>query len=154
MPILIAHRGNIEGPNPKWENHPDYIQEALDAGYDVEVDLWRKGYGPMRLGHEGPHHDANRVLRKKGLWLHCKNIYALRTVQYWVEADLNYFFHENDPCTLTSKGYIWTFPGQELTDNSICVLPEIQEDIEFRLPVVAGICSDFIGKYREKSDVY
>jgi len=62
-------------------------------------------------------------------------------------SGLNYFFHENDPCVITSLGYIWTSPGQELTDNSICVLPEIQTDIEHRLPVVAGICSDFIGRY-------
>jgi len=73
MPILIAHRGNIEGPNPKWENHPDYIQEALDAGYDVEIDLWRKGYGPMRLGHDEPQYDLPYKLAwKPGMWLHCK----------------------------------------------------------------------------------
>ena len=148
---LIAHRGNIEGPNPKWENHPDYIQEALDAGYDVEIDLWRVGYGPMRLGHDGPQYDLPyKLTHRPGLWLHCKNIYALRTVQYWAPSGLNYFFHENDPCVITSLGYIWTSPGQELTDNSICVLPEIQEDIEHRLPVVAGICSDFIGRYNAK----
>ena len=149
MPILIAHRGNIEGPNPKWENRPDYIHEALDAGFEVEVDLWRKDHGPPMLGHDGPQYPTSlHELVRKGLWVHCKNLYALRTVQYWAGIGVHYFVHENDPFTLTSRGYIWTFPGQELTDNSICVMPEIQEDIEFRLPVVAGICSDFIGRYR------
>ena len=37
---LIAHRGNIDGPNPERENSPEYIEEALKAGYDVEVDVW------------------------------------------------------------------------------------------------------------------
>ena len=34
--ILIAHRGNIDGPS-EMENHPDHIQKALDAGFNVEV---------------------------------------------------------------------------------------------------------------------
>ena len=37
---LISHRGNLEGPNPERENHPDYIYGALQAGYDVEIDVW------------------------------------------------------------------------------------------------------------------
>ena len=37
--ILISHRGNINGPNPEMENNPEYIQKALDLGYDVEVDV-------------------------------------------------------------------------------------------------------------------
>ncbi len=148
MPILIAHRGNTEGPNPERENHPDYITEALEAGFDVEIDLWRRERGPVYLGHDAPRYPVDKeFLCQEGLWLHCKNIWALRTVQYWYQFDLNYFFHENDPCTLTSKRYIWTYPGQELYDNSICVLPETQEGIEFRLPCVSGICSDFILQY-------
>ena len=35
--ILISHRGNISGPNPERENHPEYIFEALQAGYDVDI---------------------------------------------------------------------------------------------------------------------
>ena len=33
--ILISHRGNLTGKNPERENHPDYIKEALDLGFDV-----------------------------------------------------------------------------------------------------------------------
>jgi hypothetical protein len=36
---LIAHRGNMCGKT-KWENHPDYLLEALQAGFDIEVDVW------------------------------------------------------------------------------------------------------------------
>lgn len=39
MTIFIAHRGNTTGPDPKRENSPDYILEALGEGYDVEIDL-------------------------------------------------------------------------------------------------------------------
>lgn len=38
--IVIAHRGNISGPDPEQENKPEYLQAALDKGYDVEVDVW------------------------------------------------------------------------------------------------------------------
>ncbi len=36
--IWIAHRGNLEGPNKERENEPSYLKEAIEAGYDVEVD--------------------------------------------------------------------------------------------------------------------
>ena len=35
--ILISHRGNINGKNINQENHPDYVQAALDKEYDVEI---------------------------------------------------------------------------------------------------------------------
>ena len=37
---LIAHKGNIDGPNTVTENHPEQIDKCINAGYDVEVDLW------------------------------------------------------------------------------------------------------------------
>ena len=36
--IRIAHRGNFAGINRDRENSPDYIEEAIAAGYNVEVD--------------------------------------------------------------------------------------------------------------------
>jgi len=38
--ILISHRGNINGRFEDWENKPEYINDALSLGYDVEVDIW------------------------------------------------------------------------------------------------------------------
>ena len=39
---LIAHRGNIDGPNVNEENKPEYILQAIEKGYFVEIDLWYK----------------------------------------------------------------------------------------------------------------
>ena len=75
---LISHRGNLEGPNPERENHPDYIYEAIQAGYDVEIDIWFVD-GKSQLNNL----DSNG-------------------------SKLNYFFHESDLGVLTSKGYIWS----------------------------------------------
>ena len=35
--IYISHRGNLTGPNKKWENNPEYIRKALDDGFNVEI---------------------------------------------------------------------------------------------------------------------
>ena len=54
--ILISHRGNLDGPKPEKENNPKYIWEALNEGYQVEIDVWYdKGWW---LGHDRPKYKA------------------------------------------------------------------------------------------------
>ena len=53
---LISHRGNISGPNPERENHPEYIFEVLQAGYDVEIDVWFVD-NKFMLGHDEPQYE-------------------------------------------------------------------------------------------------
>ena len=73
--ILISHRGNISGPNLERENHPEYIFEALQAGYDVEIDVWFVD-GKFMLGHDEPQYEFPFPLLDNNyskIWLHCKN---------------------------------------------------------------------------------
>ena len=56
--ILISHRGNINGPNKDKENSLSYIQEAINLGYDVEIDLWVIN-GELFLGHDSPQYIVN-----------------------------------------------------------------------------------------------
>ena len=75
---LISHRGNIDGIS-KLENQPDYIDSAIELGYDVEVDIWYIG-GKIYLGHDlGQYQiDINWLNeRSDKLWIHCKNHPAL-----------------------------------------------------------------------------
>ena len=51
--FFISHRGNINGPEVNRENSIDYINSAIDKGYDVEVDVWFKK-GEFYLGHDEP----------------------------------------------------------------------------------------------------
>jgi len=45
--------------------------------------------------------------------------------------------------TLTSKGYIWTYPNKQLTDNSIAVLPkELDKSLN-----CYGVCTDFVTRW-------
>ena len=141
---LISHRGNIAGPEPVSENTTKQIDKALYAKYDVEVDIHycnKKIY----LGHDSPENviDLQWLLdRKNSLWVHCKNIYALDLLH---DTDINYFWHQEDDFTLTSKKNIWTYPGKQLISKSICVLPE--RGYNGDLSKCAGICSDYILNY-------
>lgn len=145
--ILISHRGNISGPNHEQENHPDYIWAAIQAGYDVEVDIWFKN-GKFMLGHDEPQYEFPFGLiqnHHSKLWIHCKNMDALSKLNELdpVGSKLNYFMHENDLGVLTSRSYIWS---TNTFDRGILVMPEAfnKEPIETTL----GICSDYIEKYK------
>jgi hypothetical protein len=145
--LLISHRGNINGFCAETENHPSYIQTALDAGYDCEIDLWRT-YEGLWLGHDKPTFKIKidwLLERKWNLWVHCKNISALEEMS---RHYLNYFWHESDLYTMTSKGWVWAYPNQptsRILNKTITVLPEWNNtDVsEF-----AGVCSDFIEQYK------
>lgn len=120
--IYIAHRGNLLGPSPEDENKPAHIEYALlEVGIDVEIDVWQIN-GKYYLGHDGPETPVGiNFLTRDGLWCHAKNIQALAGLQ---ELGCHTFFHDTDDATLTSRGFLWTFPGKELTRFSIAVLPE------------------------------
>ena len=51
---LISHRGNINGKHEGFENNPNYIDTAIEQGYDVEVDIWFISE-TFFLGHDESH---------------------------------------------------------------------------------------------------
>lgn len=142
---LIAHRGNINGRMESWENEPTYIDLAIKKGYDVEVDVWYID-NLLYLGHDKPQYGVDFIWfrdRISKIWIHCKNIEA---VELFSEPgyEFNYFWHETDTITLTSLNHIWAFPGKQPIQNSIAVMPEINND---DITQCLGVCSDFIEKY-------
>ena len=141
--LLISHRGNMDGKKPEYENGQKYCQQAIDKGYHVEIDVhWYDGI--FWTGHDRPQYRVDtEFLQKEEVWCHAKDIQALYQLQ---KIESHCFFHQNDNATLTSKGYIWTYPTHTITDNSICVLPEIQR-VDYKK--AAGICTDYILKYKE-----
>ena len=50
---LISHRGNTKGKIKTLENTPEYIDQTLKMGYDVEIDLWVID-NMLFLGHNKP----------------------------------------------------------------------------------------------------
>jgi|694.fasta_scaffold45625_8 hypothetical protein len=145
--ILISHRGNLEGKLTDVENRPDYIDEALNAGYDVEIDVWMIE-GVLLLGHDEPQYGISQHWlneRHSKLWIHCKNVEAIE----WFNmiGGFNYFWHEEDTMTLTSHGYMWVYPGKQPVKNSIAVMPEIHND---DISECKGVCSDYIKNYKDE----
>lgn len=146
--FYISHRGNINSIDKSNENKPDYIKNALNLDYDVEVDI-RFFKNKIYLGHDEPQYLINgSFLNNRRIWCHAKDIQAALFLK---NKNLNYFYHENDQITLTSTGFFWTYPGNFLTTNSICVLPETIKLYQ-NLKICSGICSDYIEKYKNKYD--
>ena len=87
-------------------------------------------------------------LMRQGLWVHAKNYDALTTIVSNF-PDVNVFFHDKDPYTLTSHKFIWAYPGQKLRPGcTICVMPE-RVDYSFEEKKLSyGICSDYIVRER------
>jgi hypothetical protein len=142
-PIIISHRGNLDGPNAVFENQKEYITNALEH-FNVEIDV-RVLNGSIYLGHDRP--DLKIEIdffleHKSKLWIHCKNLEAL---SYFKKFDLNYFSHRDDPFVLTSKGFIFTNPSQKPNSVSVYVMPEISNHTDTSLPF--AVLTDYPKKY-------
>ncbi len=143
--FLISHRGNLYGKDSSLENHPSHILEVLYKGYDCEIDVW-KIFNNFFLGHDEPTYKVDKkFLRRPGLWCHAKNLEALTAMTQ--HKQIHCFWHQTDNFTLTSRGYIWTFQGEDIQKKSIIVNKRFGEQKE-NIPLCAGICSDYIGKIK------
>lgn len=139
---IISHRGNVSGRNPSRENSPSFIMEALEMGFDVEIDLWLVN-NKCWLGHDEPQYKIEKdflINRKDKLWVHSKN---LESISFLMNEDLNWFWHENDKMVLTSKGYPWC-------NFNVFVEGGITVQFDFnKIPdYVLGVCTDESLKYR------
>ena len=138
---LIAHRGNMNGPRPEGENVPVSILKTLQAGFDVEVDVWLIGED-FFLGHDRPEHAVGLgLLDNDKVWCHAKSLSVLEGLLLLGVPHV--FWHEDDKYTLTSCGKIWTYPGMRVGSLSILVEPS---GLETNLKCY-GVCSDYIAQY-------
>ena len=106
--IYISHRGNTQGPKPEFENRPDYIEQAIANGFDVEVDLWANESG-LFLGHDEPQYQIPKewlIDRANQIWVHCKNPEAL---SFSLHYQLHCFFHNTDDYIVIGDSCCWCF---------------------------------------------
>lgn len=145
--IYIAHRGLFLGPDEKLENSPQQIELALKQGWACEIDLWVQD-NTLWLGHDLPQYQVGlEFITQPGLWIHCKNFSALAYCQNY--SQLNYFWHETDAYTMTSKGFLWVYPGKETNHRSIQVMPEMADPELKNINAKAlGVCSDYVERIR------
>ena len=146
--LKIAHRGNTEGSDFENENNPIYIDKAIDKGFDSEIDVWLQGRR-LYLGHDGPKYPIEKdwlFQRSNVLWCHAKNIDALNWMLSWER--INCFWHQEDSYTITSKKYIWAYPGNYGSDDrTIAVKPSEDMDLDLFYGVCANDFTTFLSKY-------
>jgi len=140
---IISHRGNLDGRKPDCENNPIYIQQALDLGFDVEVDVWYVD-GEFFLGHDAPTYRVDpRWFSGKALWCHAKNQKALE--EMIVSEDITCFWHESDKMTVTSNGLMWMYPGNHSRLGITVCLGKPYEIV----PDMWGVCTDHPVSWRK-----
>jgi hypothetical protein len=140
--FFIAHRGNVNGPNPETENKPETILKAIRLGYDCEIDVWMKN-GQLFLGHDSPDtliEESFLKVNQSNLWIHCKNIEAL----CYLKSAYHVFFHDKDLYTLTNYSFIWGNIGS-YTAEGIQVMPELSNTFSWNC---VGICTDYPQRYQ------
>lgn len=146
--VIIAHRGNLNGPDPKTENNPKQIDRVYsEYGFHSEIDLWVIR-DQLWLGHDGPQYQIDKEwlrVRNFILWIHCKNIEALAMMNKWGFEMFNYFWHQEDDYTLTSEGFIWAYPGKHVNIKcpAIAVMPEGTGITFGKLQNFEGVCTDY-----------
>lgn len=138
--LIISHRGNVSGIDETLENNPEHIKTLLQDKINVEIDVWIID-NILFLGHDKPQYIINHeFLKQNGLWCHAKNLDAL---YYMLKNNIkNYFWHQEDYFTLTSSGYIWTFPNKQVTNESIIV--DFSQNWKDKNYSCYGVCVDYL----------
>lgn len=140
--LKISHRGNVNGPDLEKENSIEQIFIAIGKGFDVEVDVWVVD-GLIFFGHDYPKYLIDDFIIKKiknSAWFHCKNLEALL---FFANNPVPYvfFWHQKDDFTLTSNGYIWTYPNKDITSRSIIV--DLDLNYKYNNIIPYAICTDY-----------
>jgi hypothetical protein len=141
MTLFIAHRGNVSGRSSSDENTIDYLEHALSLGYGVECDVQFYN-GALWFGHDRPETHCNeQFLHKSNVFVHAKTPETLMVLLKM--GGIHCFYHEEDSVTLTSKGYIWCYPGvHPACDRSIWLDLYKKPLPEGKIPPVYGVCGD------------
>ena len=142
MARFIAHRGNLWGARPEYENTVDYLMLAWQVCGAVECDVqWHKD--ELWLGHDEPQEPLPTHVRTLKDWFfHAKD---LESLTYMMDRGMHCFWHQQDTITLTSKGYIWCYPGYHPVSSKSIWLDLHNKPVPQRIKSRCwGICGDNI----------
>ena len=85
-------------------------------------------------------------MTNRKFWLHAKNGDAFHILL--IDYTANVFWHTTEDWVLTSKQYIWTYPGKQLYPESVCVLPE--RGWMGDLKKCHAVCTDFVKEFPQQ----
>lgn len=148
--IPISHRGNLDGRIIELENNKSYIEKAIKDGYDVEIDIRFKN-NSLWLGHDEPQEEISidwLIENSNKLWIHCKDLNSIMFIRKSNLTQLNYFGHSLDSFVLTSKGFLFCLPSNDLDKNCVLVMPEFFDFIPTNNNM-HGVLTDYAKYYRE-----
>ena len=147
--ILISHRGNVDSIQSERENTKEYILEAIERGFYVEIDVWMKN-GSLFLGHDNPENEVsvdwlNRFGNK--LFIHSKNYSAFCYFMYENSVSIPTFYHTiEDHVIIGNTNLVWSHNLKECNERSIIPLLDKESIKEInKYSNVYGVCSDFVG---------
>jgi len=154
MKYYISNRGNLKGCNKFKENTPEYIQNAINLGYDCVVDV-SVLEGILYFNQTNNHLyiiDWQFIINnRKYLWLRCKN---RETLNYlvgfsYLRLILNNIVFTYNKEKLKICEYIWS-PKYEINEyliDTIIVMPEMNKWKTHSEAL--GVCSDYIEYIRD-----
>jgi len=138
--IIISHRGNTDGESEFTANVPDAVSALLNKGIHCEIDVW-KVFDKYFLGHNEPKYEVEKeFLKNEKLWCHAKNLVALEDM---LHNGVHCFWHEEDDYALTSKGYIWAYPGKKVTSKYKTIIVDNSKNWVDKKYNCYGICTDW-----------
>jgi hypothetical protein len=75
-----------------------------------------------------------------GVWNHAKNLEALEIL---MSMRTNCFWHQEDSVTLTSKNYIWCYPGIFVRKKNAIWLDLLGKPLPSNINGIYGVCGDY-----------
>ena len=149
--ILISHRGNLNGRIPERENTSEYIIEAIQAGFNVEIDV-RMHKGILHLGHDKPEEIVPFTFflepLKDFIWFHCKDYESLLFLMQEKKYTYKCFIHDKEPCTFVSNGMLWVHPNFQTMAKMKTHRSIVMHPVNLHKAYV-GYCADNIAEIRD-----
>jgi len=150
--IVISHRGNLTGIDKKRENNPYYIDECIELGFDVEIDLRVKNDN-LYLGHDNAEYKIYLewlLERKNNLWVHVKEYDALIKILGYKDK-IRFFCHESDRYTLLSNGLVWCHDlDNHMNKNCIIPLLSYEQVCAYEQNDFYAVCTDYVYECKSK----
>lgn len=142
--IIIAHLGNVRGPNVEQENRFAYVKKALDSGWHVCINVLFYSGGFLLPHASGFDPVPGAFLSKQRVWC---NATTPETLDALCNISAHCLCMDAAPYSLTSAQFIWTKPNYPLAERAIAVFPEAADAQWLTNFEPAGICSDFPFNY-------
>lgn len=159
---VISHRGNINCTNPIRENKIWAIEECIEKGYLVEVDLWVDYFVSKQAFYLYLSHDKTQIndivsfdwliQHQYKLLVHCKNKEAIEFAITYLDGD--WFCHDQDRWAKTNNGKLICYGKLEdiiENEDSLLIMPEHHgiEPEDVKNLNIGYVCTDYVEKWND-----